>query len=121
MSNANDRRRDRRYPIQLKLRWRLASRERIVRDEGTGRTLDMSSGGLCFQTGRPLPVGENVELSVDWPVMLNESTPLQFFACGTIVRSAEKQTAVRMGQHEFRTRRMPTPVRDLPVSPSLAR
>jgi c-di-GMP-binding flagellar brake protein YcgR len=99
---AHNRRRNRRYGIQLELRWKLTSRKKVL-DQGTGRTLDVSSGGLQFETSRPLPVGESVELSVDWPVMLHNIKPLQLVVAGTIVRSSGKHTAVQMGQFEFRT------------------
>lgn len=103
MNIARDRRRNRRYSIQLKLHWRLTGRKKSVLDQDTGRTLDVSSGGLYFQTSRRLPVGESLELSIDWPAMLHDITPLQVVVTGTIVRSSSECTAVRIVQHEFRT------------------
>ena len=66
---AGDRRRDKRYELQLDVRWKLIRRRRLL-ESGEGRTLDVSSGGILFDAGRPLPAGLNVELSVTWPVML---------------------------------------------------
>jgi hypothetical protein len=65
--------------------------------------VDLSSGGILFDAGRPLPAGLNVELSVTWPVMLHNVAPLQLLVTGKIVRSDGRRTAVRMVQHEFRT------------------
>jgi hypothetical protein len=100
---ARDRRRNRRYRIQLKLHWRLTGRKKSVLDEDVGRTLDVSSGGIYFQTSRPLPVGESLQVSIDWPVMLHNITPLQVVVTGTIFRSTREYTAVQILQHEFRT------------------
>src|SRR5438270_12137170 len=60
--------------------------------------------GLRFQTDREFPIGENLELSIHWPAMLNDVTPLQFVVVGRIVRSTEVDTAVQMVSYEFRTR-----------------
>ncbi|MGB7762732.1 MAG: PilZ domain-containing protein [Bryobacteraceae bacterium] len=99
---AGDRRRDKRYELQLDVRWKLIRRRRLL-ESGEGRTLDVSSGGILFDAGRPLPAGLNVELSVTWPVMLHNVAPLQLLVYGKIVRSEGRRTAVRMMQHEFRT------------------
>ncbi len=99
---AGDRRRDKRYMLELDLRWKLIRRRRLL-ESGEGRTMDVSSGGILFDAGRPLPAGLNVELSVTWPVMLHNVAPLQLFVYGKIIRSDGRRTAVRMVQHEFRT------------------
>jgi hypothetical protein len=99
---AGDRRRDRRYGLELDLRWKLIRRRRVL-ESGEGRTLDVSSGGILFDAGRPLPAGLNVELSITWPVMLHNVAPLQLLVYGKIVRSDGRRTAIRMMQHEFRT------------------
>jgi hypothetical protein len=99
---AGDRRRDRRYGLELDLRWKLIRRRRLL-ESGEGRTVDLSSGGILFDAGRPLPAGLNVELSVTWPVMLHNVAPLQLYVYGKIIRSDGRRTAVRMVQHEFRT------------------
>jgi hypothetical protein len=99
---AGDRRRDRRYGLELDLRWKLIRRRRVL-ESGEGRTLDVSSGGILFDAGRPLPAGLNVELSITWPVMLHNVAPLQLLVYGKIVRSDGRRAAIRMMQHEFRT------------------
>jgi len=99
---AGDRRSDRRYPLMLDLRWKLVRRKRVL-DTGTGSTLDLSGGGLRFESNRPLPVGLNLELSVSWPVLLHNVAPMQLVVQGRIVRSEGCRIAMRMTQHEFRT------------------
>jgi hypothetical protein len=99
---AGDRRIDRRYDLKLGLRWKLIRRRRLL-DNGTGTSIDLSSGGIYFDAGRPLPVGLNVELSVSWPVLLHNTAPLQLIITGRIVRVSGTCAAIQMVQHEFRT------------------
>jgi hypothetical protein len=123
---AGDRRRDKRYDLELELRWKLIRRRRLL-ESGEGRTLDVSSGGILFDAGRPLPAGLNVELSLAWPVMLHSVAPLQLLVFGKIVRSEGRRTAIRMVQHEFRTagsameRRLAMAVNTAPTLPRLSR
>ena len=99
---AGERRHDRRYEIHLDLRWRLIRRRRVL-ETGIGHTIDLSSGGIHFETDRPLPAGLNVELSIAWPAMLHNMAPLQLVVSGKIVRSSGRRTAIQKYQHEFRT------------------
>jgi hypothetical protein len=101
-SIGGDRRFDRRYQLQLELRWKLI-RRRKVQNAGAGRTLDLSSGGVLFDAARPLPVGLNVELSISWPVLLHDIAPMQLVVSGRIVRSNGGHAAVQITAHEFRT------------------
>src|SRR5581483_11621175 len=97
-----DRRDDRRYNLNLDLRWKLVRRRKVL-ESGNGRTLDLSSSGLFFEAGRPLPVGLNVELSIAWPALLHNIAPMQLVVSGRIVRTHGSRTAIVMVQHEFRT------------------
>ena len=97
-----ERRQDRRYQLQLELRWKLIRRRRVL-DVGTGQTIDVSSGGILFDAGRHLPEGLNVELSISWPVLLHNVAPLQLIAAGKIVRGDGRRVAIQTVQHEFRT------------------
>lgn len=99
---SGERRSDRRYQLQLPLRWKLIRRRRVL-EVGEGHTLDLSSGGILFEAGRPMPKGLNVELSIVWPVLLHDVAPLQLAASGRVVRSEDGRVAIRMVQHEFRT------------------
>jgi hypothetical protein len=109
---AGDRRCDKRYEICLDVRWKLIRRRKVL-DTGTGRTMDLSSGGMLIDAGRPLPVGLNLELSITWPVLLHNVAPLQLVVSGRIVRARGTQVAVRMVQHEFRTAGVPSEQRAL--------
>ena len=97
-----ERRTDRRYQIPLDLRWKLIRRRKVLHN-GDGITVDLSSGGILFDARRSLPVGLDVELSISWPVLLNDVAAMQLVVSGRIVRSTGTTVAIRMTQHEFRT------------------
>ncbi len=97
-----ERRGDRRYEISLDVRWKVLRRKRAL-DSGLGHTVDLSSGGILFEAGRKLPVGLKVQLSIAWPVLLHNSSPLQLSVAGRVVRSDNQRTAIEIIQHEFRT------------------
>ncbi len=119
---SGDRRFDRRYQLELDLRWKLI-RRRKVQDTGTGHTIDFSSGGVLIDASRPLPVGLNVELSITWPVLLHNVAPMQLVVSGRVVRSSGARVAIHITQHEFRTagvqsdqrQTLPTPNRTPPI------
>jgi len=73
-------------------------------DRGTGRTVDLSSIEVRFQTDREWTIGENLDLSIHWPAMLYGVTPLQLMVAGRIIRSAGVDAAVQIIRYEFRTR-----------------
>jgi len=72
---------------------------------GSGRTIDLSSSGLSFIADRPLPIGQNLVVSIDWPVPLDGSVKLQLIMSGIVVRTNGTVTALKIRRHEFRTRR----------------
>lgn len=109
-----DRRGARRYDIRLSFRWKLFRRRKLL-DSGEGQTLDISSGGMLIETGKPLPVGLQLELSVSWPVLLHNVSPLQLALSGRVVRSEGGQTAIRIARHEFRTVALAASARRKPV------
>src|SRR5207247_17235 len=113
---SGDRREDRRYQIQLELKWKLIRRRRVL-DTGTGHTIDLSSGGILFDAGRHLPEGLNVELSLTWPVLLHNVAPMQLVVYGRIKRISGRLVAVQTTQHEFRTAGVSADYRNLSVPP----
>lgn len=114
-SIGGDRRNDKRYGMQLRLRWKLVRRRRVI-DSGMGQTIDMSSGGILFDAGSDLPVGLNVELAIAWPMLLREVTPMQLMVTGRILRSSDGRTAIRTVTHEFRTLGVPIDQRGAPAN-----
>ena len=71
---------------------------------GTGKTLNIGSGGVLFTTEQQLPMGRMVEIAVNWPARLDGTCPLKFVASGRIIRAEANRAAVRIERYEFRTR-----------------
>ena len=69
-----------------------------------GKTLNIGSGGVLFTTEEKLPLGRQVEISINWPARLDGTCPLKFVASGRVVRSEQSRAAVRIERYEFRTR-----------------
>ena len=114
---APQRRRDRRYALQMELRWSLVRRRRVI-ETGTGYTLDLSSSGILLDAGRHLPEGLCLELSVAWPVLHQDSSPLHLSVLGRIVRSDGRLAAIQMVQHELRTAGMDADLQGAPAGVS---
>ena len=94
----------RRFPINLEVNYKMLYGQRIA-ETGTGRTMYLSSGGIWFSTENMLTCGMPVELSLSWPVLLNDSCPLKLMVYGCVVRSTERAAAVTIERYEFRTAR----------------
>jgi hypothetical protein len=100
----DDRRSSNRLPIERDVRYKVLGGKKTVKQTGTGKTLNMSSGGVLFTTETALPEGERVELAVSWPAQLNDELPLKLVAMGRLVRSGESQAAISIERYEFKTR-----------------
>ena len=98
-----DRRDTGRFPVREDVRYRVVQ-SKTVKVSGVGSTLNIGSGGILFTTEDKLPLGQMVELSVNWPAMLDGVCPLQFVATGRVVRSEAQRAAVRIERYEFKTR-----------------
>ena len=101
-SNRPDLRAHRRYPISLKVEYKLLNKGRVER-LGSGHTINISSGGIYFETDEPLPAQGRIELVLDWPFLLEQVCALKLVIRGRIVRSDHRGVAVAARQHEFRT------------------
>lgn len=93
-----------RYPIALDLQYKVLRAGRVERT-GSGRTLNISSGGVLFETDDQLPQRGLVEVAMQWPYLLQGVCGLKLVMRGHIVRSAgnQRETAVRAEFREFRT------------------
>ena len=103
-----------RFPLHRELRYKLLEDDRIVAS-GNGETLDVSSGGVSMSLDQPLTMGAFVELSISWPVLLDQTCPMRLIAFGRVVRIEGKRAACTIDKYEFRTQaRKPqvvTPIR----------
>lgn len=98
-----DRRGTSRYPVCEEVKYRVIQ-ARTDKTAGSGKTLNIGSGGILFTTEEKLPMGRLVELAVNWPARLGGTCPLKFVAVGRVVRSEANTAAVRIERYEFRTR-----------------
>jgi hypothetical protein len=96
-----DRRANHRYAVSLELTYRLLKGDR----SGIGRTLDISSRGLCCAGMGPLAPGTWIELSLNWPIRLDNGCPLKMLVVGPVLRSDAGSTAIAIDTHRFHTRR----------------
>lgn len=94
------RRRNRRFALTLGIRYA----DRNAAETGVGRTIDMSSSGMRFVAERPLRLGVVLDIALDWPVALDGAVPLQFVAKAVVVRIDNCEAAVKLVEHEFKTR-----------------
>jgi hypothetical protein len=70
---------------------------------GSGQTRNISSSGVLLQSDCDLPVGERVELFIEWPVQVNEKCGLKLVTEGIIIRREKREFAVNIIRYEFRT------------------
>jgi hypothetical protein len=94
-----DRRLTRRYPIATELEYRIIGREGLA--WGAGRTINLSTGGILFQSEQALTLGTRIELTIAWPARLNDAVDLNLCVSGRVTRTDGKSHAVRIREHEF--------------------
>jgi hypothetical protein len=97
-----ERRAKKRFLIAQEVRYKMLYGQRIA-ETGTGRTVNISSGGVWLTTENPLTAGMPVELAMNWPVLLHDSCPMKLMIYGCVIRSTEKGAAVSIERYEFRT------------------
>jgi hypothetical protein len=103
LSNGDrERRQKRRFQIEQDVRYKMLYGQRIA-ETGVGRTQNISSNGVWFTTENILTAGMPVELSMNWPVLLNDSCPMKLMIYGCVVRSTDRGAAVAIERYEFRT------------------
>jgi hypothetical protein len=100
----HDRRASNRLPIERDVHYKVLGGRQTVRYVGSGKSLNMSSGGVLFTTESGLREGERIELAVSWPAKLDDRIPLKLVAIGVLVRTQETQAAMSIEKYEFKTR-----------------
>lgn len=97
-----DRRSGQRYSIALQLQWKLFSRKRLM-DMGAGTTVDLSSGGILFESDHKPVAAGFMELAITWPARPNGLRPMHLVVMGRVVRVSGTRVAIRIRQHGFST------------------
>ena len=101
LSRQPERRFTRRYPLGLKVYYKLLSLKNPA--VGFGETIDVSSRGVLFEAESWLVDYGKIELALKWPFLLEGSCDLQLLMRGRIVRVDDRKVAVRSDFYEFRT------------------
>ncbi len=90
-----------RYPLELNVRYQTFGQEEIK--AGVGRTVNLSSTGVLVASEDKLTDGMRLRLTIEWPTLLNGTTPLQLVTFGKVVRSEANAFAVALEHYQFRT------------------
>ena len=98
---AIERRAKLRYPLELNVRYHTMGALRPT--AGVGQTINMSSGGMFLVCGTKFAEGTRLKLFVEWPSLLNGTTPLQLITVGTVLRSTEIGVSILFESYQFRT------------------
>jgi len=97
-----DRRLSCRFPIEAEIRYLLLMGN-ATKETGRGRTVNISSGGILFESAHPIPPGTPIELSVTWPARIDGIVHIQLRVKGRTIRNQDSRTAVHILHYEFRT------------------
>src|SRR5580698_5138425 len=97
----NERRVKSRYPLELNVRYQTLGT--AGPGAGAGQTLNISSSGMLLACASNIPEGTRLKLYVEWPSLLNGTTPLQLITVGTVVRSTQIGVSIVFDSYQFRT------------------
>jgi hypothetical protein len=100
----SDRRGTSRFPLEEEVTYKVLNTRGANKISGSGKSLNIGSGGILFTTTDRLPIGRTVELSVNWPARLGGTCPLKFVAIGRVVRSEPDRAVLKIERYEFKTR-----------------
>jgi hypothetical protein len=96
-----------RYPLNLSVRFRPLAGSLFC---GAGLAVNVSSGGVLVVSQdvvspHKISVGARMEISIEWPTLLDGRVPLQLFAVGRVVRHRASDFAATFERYQFRTLR----------------
>jgi hypothetical protein len=97
-----DRRKKKRFVLRRELRYKLLA-DGVVTRVGAGQTQNIGSGGVSFACDGELPPGGFIELSISWPVLLENQCPMRLIAFGRVLRAQDGRAACTIDKYEFRT------------------
>jgi hypothetical protein len=99
-----------RYPVRFAVSYRVTGSTGGL--TGVGYTINMSSGGLLFSCPHELRTGMRIELTLEWPSLLDSVIPLQLATIGRIVRAQGSTYGLAFSTYQFRTMKR----KQLPIS-----
>ena len=97
---STERRTKARYPLELTVHYQTLDGQPVC---GTGRTLNVSSGGALIAAEHDLDEGARLKITIEWPTLLDGITPLQLVTTGKVVRHWESNLGVAFDWYQFRT------------------
>jgi hypothetical protein len=92
------------YPLKLDLQYQLVSTGTRAPVSGCGLTITFGSHEVVFAGDQSLPANASVQLSVCWPVLLDNRIRLQLIIEGRVTSIEGGTFRVRIGKYHFRTR-----------------
>lgn len=99
-----DRRLGIRFPIEMDLNYRIGTKATTW---APGRTINISSSGILIRADSVPVKGSRLDMSLDWPPLLDNRVPLRLMVQGRVVRTGDGEMAVTFQRFEFRTARVP--------------
>ena len=70
---------------------------------GIGETTNVSSSGVFITSSTSMREGTRARVVIEWPSLLNGTTPLQLITIGTVVRRQNSGFAMAFEGYQFRT------------------
>jgi len=104
-NNPPERRASQRFRIECNVRYRIVGQD-VFEEFGSGKTVNISSGGVLLATDRVLSPGLRVEVEVEWPVKLDNRVSMKLVIVGRVVRSKKNDVAlaaVKITRYTFHT------------------
>ena len=84
-----------RYEVDLAMRFRVLPAS-TVSEWRVGTVLALSSTGVSFQCGQPLPANTRIEMVIDWRSRQSTLRPICLPASGDAVRNSDRRVAVQI-------------------------
>jgi|SRR5581483_7020498 len=100
MSPSFDRRRTQRYSISLDAQYTVRKRGKVT-ESGQIKIQNVCRTGIFFECPTAIPVGSVLQVIIDWPVMFEGKTPVQWVVDCVAVRSTSSGTAAQIMRQRF--------------------
>lgn len=102
-----ERRASKRFSIERTISYRVLGRG-PVGASGSGKTVNMSSGGMLIETEQVLLPGWRVEVEVSGPFQVDDQVSFKLLVTGKITRSVgspNPMAGLKISRHTFQTSR----------------
>ena len=92
-----------RFPLNCEISFQIISFIGVAKLHGVGRLVDISSKAVSFRTETIVPFGVRLQISIPWPVCLENGCPLKLVVLGSLMQKRGEVVVVSMEEYEFRT------------------